>query len=284
VTYLAGVRAFYRYLERRGLTPAGVTMERLRAGLREVMGRPPHYKTPRIDGRLPEIVTYADALPLPGGGGAAAQRRRLECLRDRALLRTLYCTAMRRAEIAALDRTDVQDGRADQALITGKGEKERVVFFDDVTLGAIRAYLSARNDRYLPLFIRHDTGRGRPGPAGTRYRLTTQTIWNIVKKYAGALGITASPHAFRHDKASLMLNRGAQLSEVQDILGHASPETTKRIYAHYETAHLREAFDRYSASVAELAAGVRRSRVQSSGFKRGASDRGSGREHDRHES
>lgn len=246
VTYLAGVRAFYRYLERRGLTPEGVTMERVRADLREVMGRAPSYKTPRIDQGLPVIVTHVEALPLPGGGSAAAQRGRLELLRDRALIRTLYCTAMRRAEAAALNRTDVQDGRADQALITGKGEKERVVFFDDATLAAIRAYLRARDDRFLPLFIRHDTGRGRPGPAGARYRITTQTVWNVVKRYAKAVGVNASPHDFRHDKASVMLNQGAKLSEVQDILGHASPETTKKIYAHYETAHLREAFDRYS--------------------------------------
>ena len=81
---------------------------------------------------------------------------------------------------------------------------------------------------------------------GANYRLTTRTIWVVVKKYAAAVGVNASPHAFRHDKASVLLNQGAKLSEVQDILGHASPETTKKIYAHYETAHLREAFDRFS--------------------------------------
>jgi site-specific recombinase XerD len=246
LTYLAAVRAFYRYLERRHLTPEGVTLERIRAGLREVMGRPPAYKTPRVDGRLPEVVTYADAVPLPGGAGAGAARRRLELLRDRALLRTLYCTGMRRAEAASLDRADVQDGHADRALVTGKGEKERVVFFDEDTLEAIRAYLDARADGYAPLFLRHDSGRGTPGPAGARYRISTQTVWNTVKRYARAVGVQASPHDFRHDKASVMLNRGAKLSEVQDLLGHASPETTKKIYAHYETAHLRDAFDRYS--------------------------------------
>jgi site-specific recombinase XerD len=246
VTYLAGVRAFYRYLERHDWTPAGVTLERLRANLREVMGRPPSYKTPRVDSGLPEIVLYVESLPLPGGGGDGARRKRLELLRDRALIRTLYCTAMRRAEVAALNRTDVHDGRAGQALITGKGEKERVVFFDDDTLAAIRAYLAARDDRYVPLFIRHNAGRGQSGPGGASYRLTTQTIWTTVKRYAQAVGVNASPHSFRHDKASVLLNQGAKLSEVQDILGHASPETTKKIYAHYETAHLRDAFDRYS--------------------------------------
>ncbi|HVG97915.1 MAG TPA: tyrosine-type recombinase/integrase [Chloroflexota bacterium] len=248
LTYLAGVRAYFRYLERRRLTPEGLTVERARAGLREVMGRPPAYKTPRVDGRLPEIVTYADAVPLPGGAGPGPARRRLEVLRDRALIRTLYCTGMRRAEAASLDRGDVQDGHAGQALVTGKGEKERVVFFDAETLAAIRAYLQARADGYAPLFLRHDTGRGAPGPAGMRFRITTQTVWNVVRRYARAVGVRASPHAFRHDKASLMLNEGAKLSEVQDILGHASPETTKKIYAHYETAHLRDAFDRYSVS------------------------------------
>jgi site-specific recombinase XerD len=246
VTYVAGVRAYFRFLERRGLTPPGVTLERLRAGLREVMGRPPSYKTPRVDDRIPEVVTYADSVPLPGGADPASRRRRLELLRDRALIRTLYCTAMRRAEVVSLNRMDVQDGWADHALATGKGEKERVVFFDEDTLAAIRAYLAARDDQYAPLFLRHDTGRGRPGPAGARYRLTVQTVWNVVRKYARAVGVQASPHAFRHDKASVLLNQGAKLSEVQDILGHASPETTKKIYAHYETAHLRDAFDRYS--------------------------------------
>ncbi len=71
----------------------------------------------------------------------------------------------------------------------------------------------------------------------------------------------ATTHDFRHAKASVMLNRGAKLSEVQDILGHASPETTKRIYAHYEVSHLRDAFDRFSASPDELAAEAVRRRA-----------------------
>jgi len=246
--YIAGVRSFYRYLERNDWTPPGVSLERLRGNLRELIGRAPSYKTPRIDSGLPGIVIYVDSLLLPGGGSSAAQRKRLELLRDKALIRTLYGTAMRRAEVASLNRTDVQDGRVDQALITGKGEKERVVFFDEDTLRSIRAYLTARNDRFVPLFIRHDRGRARPTPMGANYRITTRTIWVVVKQYAAAVGVNASPHAFRHDKASVLLNQGAKLSEVQDILGHASPETTKKIYAHYETAHLREAFDRFSLS------------------------------------
>jgi site-specific recombinase XerD len=78
----------------------------------------------------------------------------------------------------------------------------------------------------------------------------------VVKKHAASVGVQASTHDFRHAKASVMLNRGAKLSEVQDILGHASPETTKRIYAHYEVSHLRDVFERFSATAEELVEGL----------------------------
>ena len=68
------------------------------------------------------------------------------------------------------------------------------------------------------------------------------------------MGIKATPHSFRHLKASTLLNRGASLSEVQDVLGHASPTTTKAIYAHYTPKFLRGAVEKYSATPAELVA------------------------------
>jgi len=249
-TYLAGTRAFFRFLVRRRLAPPDLQFERMRDNLREVVGRIP-YKTPRIDQRLPVVVTYVNSVPLPDPSERHGEAR-LELLRDRALMRTLFCTGMRREEVARMNRSDIQDGHANQALITGKGDKERIVFFDDDTLGAIRDYLRARADAFYPLFLRHDVARGKPTPSGQSYRLSTQSIWKTVHRYGNACGISISPHDFRHTKASTMLNRGAKLSEVQDILGHASPETTKRIYAHYETSHLRDVFDRFSSSPEEL--------------------------------
>jgi site-specific recombinase XerD len=252
-TYLAGVRAFMRFLARRALLAPGVTYEAMRENVREVTGRS-SYKTPRIDRRLPLLVTYVLSLPLPPPT-ARQGIRRLELLRDRALMLTLFCTGMRREEVARLDRFDVEDGWGDRALITGKGEKERVVFFDDQTQAAIRAYLDVRSDTYAPLFLRHDNRRGKTaGHGGEGWRLSAQSVWATVKRYARLVGVPATTHHFRHSKASVLLNRGAALSEVQDILGHASPETTKRIYAHYQTQHLRDAFDRYSASADELVA------------------------------
>ena len=252
-TYSSGLRAFVRFLARRAELPAGVTYEQMRDNAQQVIGHS-SYKSPRIDQRLPLLVTHALGLELPPPSERRGIRR-LELLRDRALLLTLFCTGMRREEASRLDRYDVQDGHADRALITGKGEKERVVFFDDTTRDAIREYLEARHDSLAPVFLRHDNHRGRaPGHGGERWRLSPQSVWGVVKRYASAVGVPATTHHFRHSKASVLLNRGASLSEVQDILGHASPETTKRIYAHYQTEHLREAFDRYSASAEELVA------------------------------
>ena len=250
-TYVAGVRAFLRFCARRHLLSPDVSFEELRDNVREVMGRVP-YRTPRIDRRLVKIVTHVDELELPPGDLYSGAPR-LELLRDRALIRTLFTTGMRREEVASLTRSDVQDGHARQALITGKGSKERLVFFDDQALKVIRAYLDARGDRLAPLFLRHDLGRGKQaGPGGRRWRLSPKGVWDVVKRYAAAVGVDATTHDFRHAKASVMLNRGAKLSEVQDILGHASPETTKKIYAHYEVSHLRDVFDRYSATAEEL--------------------------------
>jgi site-specific recombinase XerD len=252
-TYVAGVRAFFRFLARRRLLSPETSFEEIKAGLQEVMGKG-SYKTPRIDRRLPMVVVYVNHVPLPESANRDNRAKRLEILRDRAIIQTLFSTGMRREEVSSLNRQDLDDGYASQALITGKGDKERVVFFSEEALAAIRDYLAERADRYPPLFIRHDHRRGEPIRGGQNYRLTPHSIWRIVKSHAALAGVDVSTHDFRHAKASVMLNRGAKLSEVQDILGHSSPETTKKIYAHYEVSHLRAAFDRFSATAEELAA------------------------------
>jgi integrase/recombinase XerD len=259
-TYLAGARAFIAFLDRRRLLAPDTTSEQMRGHLRQVVGKG-SYKTPRIDRALPLVVVAAENEPAPAGEDR--KRERLEVLRDRAVLHTLFTTGMRRDEVSRLNREDVDDGWSAQALITGKGEKERVVFFSDEALDAIRTYIEARADRLAPLFLRHDKRRGRAKGSGENFRLSPWAVWHLVKRYAERAGVDASPHDFRHAKASTLLNRGAKLSEVQDILGHASPETTKKIYAHYETQHLRDAFDRFSATVGELAAEVTRPRRRS---------------------
>jgi integrase/recombinase XerD len=170
-------------------------------------------KRPRVDDAVALVVTTANALPLPPAD-AKNQQLRLELLRDRALLGTLYATAMRRQELSSLNRADFQDGRSFEGLITGKSEKERVVFFDEEALAAIRAYLVARADTYPPVLLRHDDGRGKPGQRGEHWRLSPQSVWGVVKKYGRLAGVEVTTHHLRHLKARVMLNNGAQLSEV----------------------------------------------------------------------
>lgn len=214
---------------------------------------------------------------------AEKDRRGLEELRDRAIILTLYSTGMRRQELASLDRVDLEGllveyhqslrktwpgkGKAGaimetgsggpeastiyELIITGKGQKERLVYFDRLALAAVDEYLTRRGkDGYRPLFLQHHRGREKvkPAPGGENYRVSLVTVWQVVARYAARLGLELKPHDFRHNLATTLLNAGAQLSEVQDILGHASPTTTKQIYAHYDKGHLREAFSKYRRS------------------------------------
>lgn len=232
-TYLSGLRGFMRYLAAEGLI-AHISLERTLARLARVIA-PPRPRAPRIVAGLAGVVLAANRAPLTG----LDPYSRLALLRDRAILNALFCTGMRRGELAAMNRADVESGLPGQALITGKGRKERVVFFDEATLGHIAAYLAERWDCAPALLVTHRLGRAEA-------RLSMQSIWLTVKRYAARAGVDASPHDFRHLKATTLLNRGADLSHVQDLLGHASPETTKSIYAHYSVDHLRQAFDQFS--------------------------------------
>ncbi len=245
-TYLSGLRGLLRFLAGEGSIPH-ISIERSREQLRRVKVRK-NYLTPHVDSALALVVQTANRTPLPEDRSDPNLATRI--LRDRAILNTLYSTGMRRAEVASLNRADVEAGRRGEAIITGKGNKQRVVFFDESSLGHIAAYLALRSDSFAPLFIRHPA-RGNPGPRGEKLRLSPQSIWLTVKRYARAAGVSASTHDFRHLKATTLLDRGADLSQVQDLLGHASPETTKTIYAHYSIQHLRSAFDRYSQPLSD---------------------------------
>ncbi len=210
---------------------------------------------------------------------AEKDRRGLEELRDRAIILTLYCTGMRRQELASLDRDELESLLGDyrqhqcskskaaaqevkatpqesdvyELIITGKGQKERLIYFDRLALDAVEEYLTRRGkDGFRPLFLQHHRGRDsvKAAPGGMNYRVSLVTVWQVVARYAARLGLELKPHDFRHNLATTLLNAGAQLSEVQDILGHASPTTTKQIYAHYDKGHLREAFSKFRISAA----------------------------------
>ncbi|MEA3459254.1 MAG: tyrosine-type recombinase/integrase [Chloroflexota bacterium] len=241
-TYLAAAKALFSFLFAKDLLAPPFSLERAKNLLTATM-KPLPYPIPRIDKELPRIIAYYDKLKPPPGDGKSKRITRLCLLRSRAIVHTLYSTAGRIAEVASLNRKDVADGRKAEAIVRGKGNKERVVFLTPEAQRAIRAYLCARKDTHQPLFISHKRNRGK--------RLSKVSIWKTVKRAARALRLEVTPHDFRHYRASQMLREGAPLEAIQELLGHADISTTKKVYAHYSKTSLRKIFDTYTRSPEE---------------------------------
>jgi integrase/recombinase XerD len=156
--------------------------------------------------------------------------------RDRAILEVLYGTGCRVSELIDLDLHDV-DFETNTAIVTGKGSKQRLVPIGSYAARALGAWLPDRMDLRIPggdsgaIFL---TTRGN--------RLSRQTVWRIVKRSGAAVGIAPgdlSPHVLRHSAATHMVEGGADLRTVQELLGHASLSTTQ-IYTKVSPEHLRE--------------------------------------------
>lgn len=181
---------------------------------------------------LDEVLALLEAAGRPGPGRDAEAR----ALRDRALVELLYGLGSRISEAVGLDVDDVdRDARA--ALLRGKGDKQRVVPVGRFALEALDAYLT----RARPVLARH--GRGTPalllGARGTR--LTRQAAWQVVRRAAEDAGIRTAvgPHTLRHSYATHLLQGGADVRAVQELLGHASVTTTQ-LYTQVTVDSLRE--------------------------------------------
>jgi len=222
---LATIRSFYRYLQREGkvsLNPAEAI------------------RTPKQPKHLPRVLTKDDAaalmeFPLDQAGGS---------LRDRALLETLYSTGARVSELVGIDLDDL---RASEGLVhlRGKGRKERIVPIGDVALRAIQAYL----DQQPPMNSRYPTTKMKrvlsPVFRNSRGgRLTTRSVARIVAYHSNRLtGGSVSPHTLRHSFATHLLDEGADLRSIQEMLGHVSLSTTQK-YTHLATDQLLAIYDK----------------------------------------
>jgi integrase/recombinase XerC len=215
---LAAVRSFYRYLTRRG----GVTRNPVE-GMR----------TPKQPKLLPRVLTKDDADALM----AFPAEQTIGSLRDRALLETLYSTGARVSELVGLDVVDVRESEG-LVRLQGKGRKERIVPIGEVALDAIRRYrfrLPVPSSGVPPqaLFCNQRGGR-----------LTSRSVARIVARYSSRLaGGAVSPHTLRHSFATHLLDEGADLRSIQEMLGHASLSTTQR-YTHVATDQLLAVYDR----------------------------------------
>lgn len=216
---LACIRSFFRFHVREGTVAANPAED---------------IRSPKLPKALPRVLTKDDAnalMEFPPGDSVLTKR-------DRALLETLYSTGARVSEVVGLNLGDLNqtDGLVH---LRGKGRKERIVPIGDLALQAIRAYRaslppSARETPpSTPLFLNHRGGR-----------LTTRSIARLVARYSGRLaGGAVSPHALRHSYATHLLDEGADLRSIQEMLGHASLSTTQK-YTHLATDQLMAVYDR----------------------------------------
>ncbi len=162
--------------------------------------------------------------------------------RDAAILETLYSTGLRVSELVGLNRNQVDLERREFA-VTGKGRKTRIVFLTPEAAEKIGKYLNRRTDNLPAVFLSHSRSSKADEIVGgpNTKRLTAWSVAAIVRKYALAAGLVkkVTPHTLRHSFATTLLNNGADIRSVQEMLGHASITTTQ-IYTHVTNKRLRE--------------------------------------------
>jgi integrase/recombinase XerD len=223
----ATVRAFYRFCAREELTSVDLT-DGLPSGARTLA--------------LPDTLDVSEVEALLEGtvpGDAPG-------LRDRALLELLYACGLRISEALGLDVGDVSFV-TESVRVLGKGDRERVVPVGEVALAALDRYI----DDARPLLAAGTRGK-RPVPGGgplflSRHgqRLSRMEAWRVVRRAAERAGITrhVSPHTLRHSFATHLLEGGADLRVVQELLGHASITTTQ-LYTHLTGVRIRQVYER----------------------------------------
>ena len=185
--------------------------------------------TPKLDKKLPKFLSEEEMVRFIESPSMVKEAGK----RDRALLEALYSTGIRVSELVGLN-VDSVDFIGNVLKVMGKGKKERLVPIGDKALEVLKDYLESRKHKTSAIFL------NRNGK-----RLTSRSINNIVDKYIqmGSLKFHISPHVLRHSFATHLLNRGADLRCVQELLGHANLSTTQ-IYTHVTTERLKNVYNK----------------------------------------
>jgi len=208
------LRSFYRFLVREQMVSSNPIK---------------NVATPKVEKPLPTALTVDEAFRLMD---SPAEKGRL---RDRAILELLYSSGLRVSELVGLNVNQL-DQDLGIVKVMGKGRKERIVPVGKEAMEALKAYLKDRKDlgREGPLFVNLRGGR-----------LTSRSVGRLVKKYSKRSGVfrKVSPHSLRHTFATHLLDAGADIREIQEMLGHASLSTTQR-YTHVSLGKLMEVYDK----------------------------------------
>ena len=214
---LAALRTFFRYLVREGV---------LEVNPGELVG------TPRQEKYLPNTLTIDEVFALLERKGSGDPLQ----LRDRAIFELLYSSGLRVGELVALNRDGI-DFEQGLVRVLGKGNKERLVPIGRKALAALQDYLATRSDgeaSQQPLFLNQRGGR-----------LTSRSVQRHLKIFLLKSGIIrdATPHALRHTFATHLLDSGADLRAIQELLGHSSLSTTQK-YTQVSMQHLADVYDK----------------------------------------
>lgn len=191
-------------------------------------------RAPKAEKRLPQVLNERDTAVLVEADDSMNSRARL---RDRAILEVLYSAGLRVSELTGLDWRDIDEDLGLVMIRSGKGNKDRLVPIGEPALDALRAWRAAAPGR---------PSADRPIITNLRgARLTPRAVQNIVSRRLVQAGINTpiTPHGLRHSFATHMLNAGADLRSIQEMLGHSSLTTTQR-YTHVSVRHLKEVYHR----------------------------------------
>lgn len=216
---LASLRTFFQFCQRRGWVESNPAKE---------------VASPKIPKRVPKFLTIDEVevlLKAPDDMDTLG-------IRDKAILETLYASGLRVSELVGLDVNDL-DLTEGVVRVLGKGKKERIVPVGSKAVESIKRYVHARptdfpaNERHGALFVNRQGGR-----------LTARSIERLVSKYLKRCGIqkTVTPHVLRHTFATHLLNAGADMRGIQELLGHASLSTTQK-YTHVSVNKMMEVYD-----------------------------------------
>lgn len=219
---LVAIRVFHRFLMSEGLAKED-----------------PSYflEAPKLMKQLPEHLSSAEIDTLI----KSCSGRKPGAVRDRACLELIYASGLRASELVGLKLADV-NFELGILRVMGKGQKERIVPFGDAARKTLRTYCDGVRAKWA--------GRGKAGDAlfltQQGKRMTRQTLWEIVQKTARKAGIRKSlyPHIFRHSFATHLLENGADLRALQEMLGHADVSTTQ-IYTHVDRARLKKIHSKF---------------------------------------
>ena len=171
-------------------------------------------------------------------------------IRDKAIIETLYSTGLRVSELVALNRDEINLDTGEFTVV-GKGRKARTVYLSPEAIKWLKRYLSARADPFVPLFIRYSGKKMQENDFdGESLRISPRSVQRLIKKYVKRAGISvdATPHTLRHTYATGLLSEGADLREVQELLGHSNVSTTQ-IYTHVTNKQLRDVHRKYHKDV-----------------------------------